>query len=98
MLLKPAHDRVIIKKDNPNKVSSGGIVIPDAATEKATKGTVLAVGPGKYSEKTGVLIPMTAKVGDRILFHPFAGTELHISGDVLHCMPETDIWCFIDEE
>ena len=98
MLLRPAHDRVIVRKDDPNKVSAGGIVIPDAHAEKATKGTVLAVGPGKYSEKTGVLIPMTVKPGDRILFHPFAGSELNVGGETLHCMPETDVWCFIDED
>lgn len=98
MLLRPANDRIIVRRDDPVKTSSGGIVIPDAAVERATKGTVLAAGPGKYSEKTGVLIPMTVKVGDRILFHPFAGTELHVSGETLYCMPETDAWCFIDEE
>lgn len=98
MLLRPAHDRVIVKKDDPNKVSSGGIVIPDAHAERATKGTVLAVGPGKFSEKTGVLIPMTVKTGDRVLFHPHAGSEITIGGESLFVMPESDVWCFLDDE
>lgn len=98
MILRPAHDRVIIKRDDPNKVSAGGIVIPDAATEKATKGTVLAAGPGKYSEKTAVLIPMTVKAGDRVMFHPFAGSELTVDGEQYHCMPESDVWCILEDE
>lgn len=98
MILKPAHDRLIIKRDDPTTISGGGIVIPDAAAERATKGTVLAVGPGKYSEKTAVLIPMTVKAGDRILFHPYAGSELIVDGEKYHCMPESDVWCIIEDE
>ena len=97
-LLRPANDRILVKKDEPERVSSGGIFIPDAAVENATKGVVLAVGPGKYSEKTAVLIPMTVKAGDRILFHPFAGSKVMIGKEEYYCMPESDVWCFIDED
>jgi chaperonin GroES len=96
--VKPVHDRVLIKKDDPNTVSAGGIVIPEFAAGKSTKGTVMAAGPGKYSEKTAILIPMTVKVGDRVLFHEFAGTQLNIGEESYYCMPESDVWCVIEEE
>lgn len=98
MILKPAFDRIIIKKDEPTTVSNGGIVIPDVAVEKATKGTIKAVGPGKYADKTGVFIPTTLQVGQRVLFHPFAGSELRIGDDVLYNMPEGDIWAILEDE
>jgi chaperonin GroES len=97
-LLSPLHDRVIVKKNEPTTVSAGGIVIPDAAAENTSKGTVVAMGPGKYSEKTGVLIPMSVQVGDEILFHPLAGSQLTIGGESYHCMPESDIWAVIYPE
>jgi len=98
MLLKPVFDRIIVKKDDPLKETSGGIVIPDQAQEAATKGTVLAVGPGKHATKTGVFIPTTLTVGTRVLFHPCAGTELQVSGESYYNMPEGDVWAVIEEE
>lgn len=98
MIVRPAHDRILVKKDNPDTLSKGGIVIPDAAAEVSTRGTVMAVGPGKYSEKTAVLIPMTIKVGDRVLMHSAAGSQLNVAGEIYHCLPETDVWCVITDE
>jgi chaperonin GroES len=98
MILKPVHDRIIVRKDDPETVTTGGIVIPDNATEKVTKGTILAVGPGKYAEKTGVFFPTTLKVGERILFHPFAGSEMKIGNDSLYNMPEGDVWAIIEDD
>lgn len=98
MLIKPTFDRVFVKKDEPVAVSAGGIVIPDAAQEKATKGTIVAAGPGKHAEKTGVFIPTTLTVGTRVLFHPFAGSELNVGGEVYYNMPETDVWAVIEDE
>jgi chaperonin GroES len=98
MLLKPVNDRVIVRKDEPEKVSKGGIVIPDAAQEKATRGIVLAVGPGKYAEKTGVFIPTTITVGTKILFHPFAGSEMKVGDISFYNMPEGDIWAIIEDD
>ena len=97
MLLKPTFDRVFVKKDDPISVSNGGIVIPDLAQEKATKGTVIAVGTGKYAEKTGVFIPTTLTAGTRVLFHPHAGSEMNVDGDVYYNMPEGDIWATIED-
>ena len=98
MLLKPVNDRVIVRKDEPEKVSKGGIVIPDAAQEKATRGIVLAVGPGTYAEKTGVFIPTTITVGTKILFHPFAGSEMKVGDISFYNMPEGDIWAIIEDD
>lgn len=98
MFIKPAFDRIFVKKDDPISVSSGGIALPDAAQEKATKGTVIAVGPGKYAEKTGVFIPTTLTVGTRVVFHPYAGSEMNVGGDVYYNMPENDIWAIIEDD
>jgi chaperonin GroES len=98
MILRPVHDRILVKKDSPDTVSQGGIVIPDAAAEVSTRGTVVAVGPGKYSEKTAVLIPMTVKVGDRVLMHSAAGSKVVVGGDMYYCLPEIDVWCVIDPD
>jgi len=97
MLIKPTFDRIFVKKDDPISMSNGGIALAPAAQEKATKGTVIAVGPGKYAEKTGVFIPTTLTVGTRVLFHPYAGSEMNAGGDVYYNMPEGDIWAIIED-
>jgi chaperonin GroES len=98
VIVKPTFDRAFVKKDEPISISQGGIVIPDVAQEQATKGTIVAIGPGKYAEKTGVFIPTSLSVGDRVLFHPCAGSALVINGDTFYNMPESDIWCVIENE
>jgi chaperonin GroES len=98
MILKPAGDRILVKRTDPETVTTGGIVLPGMAIdEKTTRGTIAAVGPGKYSEKTAVLIPMTVKVGDRILFHPAAGSKVTVGDETYWCMPECDVWCIIED-
>lgn len=97
MILKPTFDRVFVAKDEPVSVSTGGIVIPDAAQEKATRGTIIAVGPGKYAEKTGVFFPTMLTVGTRVLFHPYAGSEVAVDGKSYYNMPEGDIWAIIED-
>ena len=98
MIIKPTFDRVFVKKDDPISMSNGGIAIPDVAQEKATKGTIIAVGPGKYAEKTGVFIPTTLQVGQRVLFHPYAGSELTAGNESFYNMPESDVWALIEDE
>ncbi len=98
MLLKPVHDRLIVKRDEPEKVSKGGIVIPDQAQERATRGIILAIGPGKYAEKTGVFIPTTLTVGTKVLFHPYAGSEMRVGEETFYNMPEGDIWAIIEDD
>jgi chaperonin GroES len=74
-------DRVIVKLSEVKEKTAGGIFIPDTAKEKPTKGTVVAVGPGKYAEQTGVFIPVSQKVGDIVLFGKYGGTEIPMDGE-----------------
>jgi chaperonin GroES len=98
-VLKPAHDRILVKRHEPEQVSSGGIVFaPTSLDEKTSKAVVVAVGPGKYSEKTAILIPMTVKIGDEILCHPAAGSKLTVAGETYWCMPESDVWCVVEPD
>jgi len=80
MKLVPLEDRVIVKVIEQEQVTPTGIVLPDTAKEKPSKGRVVAVGPGKYSEK-GDLIPMPVKEGDLVVFAKYAGTELKLDGE-----------------
>ena len=98
MVIKPTLDRVFVKKDEQISETKGGIYIPDIAQETATKGTVVAVGPGKYAEKTGVFIPTTLTVGTRVLFHPYAGSEMTVGSETFYNMPEGDVWAVIEDD
>jgi chaperonin GroES len=80
MKLVPLEDRVVVKLVEQEQVTATGIVLPDTAKEKPSKGRVLAVGPGKYSEK-GDLLPMPVKEGDLVVFAKYAGTELKLDGE-----------------
>lgn len=88
--LKPLADRVIVKKLEAEEKTSGGIVLPDTAKEKPQQGEVLAVGPGKYDEK-GTRQPMELKVGDKVLFAKYSGTEVKIEGVEYLILAERDI-------
>ena len=90
MNLRPLHDRVIVKRLEEDRKSPGGIVIPDSATEKPIKGEVLAVGPGKTGDD-GKTRAVDVKVGDRVLFGKYSGTEVKIDGAEVVVMREDDI-------
>jgi chaperonin GroES len=90
MHLHPLHDRIIVKRFDAETKSSGGILIPDNAKEKPSQGEVLAVGPGARDE-SGKRIPMDVKVGDRILFGKWSGTETKIDGVDFLIIKEADI-------
>lgn len=90
MKLRPLHDRVIVKRIEEERKTSGGIVIPDTATEKPSQGEIVAVGPGK-TDDSGKLIPIGVKAGDKILFGKYSGTEFKMDGDDLLHMREDDI-------
>ncbi|KAF0191999.1 MAG: Co-chaperonin GroES [Gammaproteobacteria bacterium] len=90
MNIRPLHDRVIVRRMEEEKKSPGGIVIPDSAAEKPVEGEVVAVGKGKLSE-AGDLRPLDVKVGDRILFGKYSGTEVKVNGEELLVMREDDI-------
>ncbi len=88
--LKPLGDRVVVKKLEAEEKTAGGIVLPDTAKEKPQQGEILAVGPGKIDDK-GVRQPMEVKVGDKVLFAKYSGTEVKIDGVELLIIAEKDI-------
>ena len=90
MKIRPLHDRVIVKRLESERTSPGGIVIPDTAAEKPSQGEVVAVGPGKLDDN-GKIVAMGVKVGDRILFGKYSGTEFKMDGNDLLHMREDDI-------
>ena len=90
MNIKPLEDRIIIRPLEAEEKTAGGIIIPDNAKEKPQKGEVMAVGPGKVSDK-GAVIEMTLKAGDKVLYGKYAGTEITIEGDECLIMRESDV-------
>ncbi len=84
-------DRILIKPAPAEEKSAGGIIIPDTAKEKPQKGTVVAVGTGKYAEQTGNIIPVKQKVGDTVLYGKYAGTEVSLDGEDYLIMRSSDI-------
>ncbi|MBS0375549.1 MAG: co-chaperone GroES [Proteobacteria bacterium] len=97
MKIRPLHDRVIVKREEDERKSPGGIVIPDTATEKPMKGRVLAVGKGKILEG-GDVRPLDVKVGDKVLFGKYSGTEVKMDGDEVLVMREEDIMAVIESK
>jgi chaperonin GroES len=95
MKLRPLHDRVIIKRVEEERTTPGGIVIPDSATEKPIRGEVLAVGNGKILDN-GDQKPLDVKVGDKVLFGKYSGTEVKVDGEELLVMREDDIMAVIE--
>ena len=87
--IRPLHDRVIVKRLEEEDKSKGGIIIPDTAKEKPQEGRVIAVGSGKHED--GKVIPLDVKVGDKILFGKYAGTEIKISGEEHLILREDDV-------
>ena len=96
MNLKPLSDRVVVRRVDSEAVTAGGIVIPDAATEKADQGTVLAVGPGKR-DREGQIIALDVGVNDRVLFGKFAGQTVKVDGEELLILKEEDILAVINQ-
>ncbi len=95
MKLRPLHDRVIVKRVEEEKLSAGGIVIPDSAAEKPIRGKVLSVGNGKVLEN-GEIRALDVKAGDTVLFGKYSGTEVKVDGDELLVMREDDIMAVIE--
>jgi len=90
MNIRPLHDRVIVRRTEEERTSAGGIVIPDSATEKPVQGEIVAVGKGKILEN-GEVRPLDVKVGDKVLFGKYGGTEVKVEGEDLLVMREDDI-------
>ena len=90
MKFRPLHDRVVVRRIEAEEKTKGGIIIPDTAKEKPQEGEVIAVGPGGRDE-SGKLTPIDLKVGDRILFGKWSGTEIKLDGEELLIMKESDV-------
>lgn len=90
MKLRPMQDRIIVKRVEEESVTAGGIFIPETAKEKPQKGEIMAVGNGKKTED-GKVIPLDVKVGDKVLFGKYSGTEVKIEGEEYLIMREDDI-------
>jgi chaperonin GroES len=84
-------DRVLVRPNAAEEKTAGGIIIPDTAKEKPQKGTVVAVGKGKYAEQTGNLIPVQVKEGDTVMYGKYGGTEVTIDGEDYLIMRSSDI-------
>ena len=95
MKFRPLHDRVVVKRVEEEKKTAGGIIIPDTATEKPSEGEIIAVGAGARDD-SGNVVAMDVKVGDKILFGKWGGTEVKIDGEDFLIMQEKDIMGVIE--
>ena len=95
MNIRPLHDRVIVKRTQEEEKTKGGIIIPDSAKEKPIEGEVIAVGGGKVLDDGGVR-KLELKVGDRVLFGKYSGTEVKLDGEERLIMREDDVLCVIE--
>jgi len=93
--IQPIGDRVVVKPQQAEEVTAGGLFIPDTAKEKPMRGTVVAVGPGKT--ENGTHVEMTVKAGDTVLYGKYAGTELQLDGDDVLIMRESDILGIVND-
>ena len=87
---RPLHDRVVVRRVESEEKTAGGIILPDTAQEKPSEGEIVAVGSGARDE-SGKLVPLDVKVGDRVLFGKWSGTEVKVDGEDLLIMKESDI-------
>jgi chaperonin GroES len=90
MGFRPLHDRVLVRRVEAEEKSAGGIIIPDSAKEKPAEGEIVAAGTGSRAED-GKVTPLDVKVGDRVLFGKWSGTEVKVNGEDLLIMKESDI-------
>jgi chaperonin GroES len=97
MKFRPLHDRVVLERIDAEAKTAGGIIVPDSAQEKRQQGEVIAVGPGARDD-SGKLIPLDVKVGDRVLFGKWSGTEVKIDGAEYLIMQESDIMGVLTEQ
>ncbi len=95
MKIRPLHDRVVVRRQEEERTTAGGIVLPDSATEKPAEGEIVAVGNGKVTD-SGDVRPLDVKVGDKVLFGKYAGNEVKVDDEDLLVMREEDIMAVIE--
>ena len=88
--IKPLEDRILVRPEESEETTVSGIVIPDTAKEKPQEGTVLAVGPGRYTD-SGQLIPLEVQAGDRVIYSKYGGTEIKLEGEELLILSGRDV-------
>ena len=93
--IRPLHERVLVRRLEEEEVSKGGIIIPDSAKEKPAEGEIVAVGNGKKTDD-GKLIPLDVKVGDKILFSKYSGSDIKLDGEEFLIMREDDILAVVE--
>ncbi len=91
MNLQPLDDRIVVKASEAEEMTASGLVIPDTAKEKPQQGQVLAVGPGRRSDQSGEVIPMDVKVGDKVVYSKYGGTEITVDGQDLLILNARDV-------
>lgn len=96
MTFRPLHDRILVRRIEAEEKTAGGIIIPDTAKEKPSEGEVIAVGPGARDD-AGKIIELDVKVGDRILFGKWSGTEIRLDAEDLLIMKESDVMGVIEQ-
>jgi len=89
--LKPLNDKVVVERSEAEAKTAGGILLPDTAKDKPKQGTVIAVGPGHLLEKTGEMKPLDLKVGDKVIFGAYAGSEVKIEGKDYLILKESEV-------
>jgi len=97
MPLLPQGDKLVVKQKGAEDQSRGGVLIPEIAKDRAPEGTVLAVGPGRRDEKTGEVVPVKIKVGDKVIFSKYTGSEIKYEGEQLLIVSEKDVLAVIQE-
>lgn len=95
-VLRPLYDRIYVRRDASDDVSKGGIIIPDAAKEVINQGTIISAGPGRLMTD-GAILPLSVKVGDKIMFGRYAGTDITVDGEKLVLVREDEIASVIEE-
>ncbi len=96
MKIRPLQDRILVKRIDEEEKTKGGIIIPESAKEKPMEGKIIAVGKGKVLED-GKVLPLDVKVGDKILFAKYAGTDIKIEGEEHLIMREEEVLCVIEK-
>jgi len=97
MKFRPLHDRIVVRRIEPEERTKGGIIIPDTAKEKPQQGEVIAVGPGARDE-SGKIAALDVKAGDRVLFGKWSGTEVRVDGEDLLIMKESDVMGILEQD
>ena len=96
MKIRPLHDRILLRRIDPEAKTSGGIIIPDTAREKPIEGEIVAAGPGARNERSEI-VPLDVKLGDRVLFAKWSGTEVRVGGEELLILKEADLMGIVED-